>query len=195
MTTYEPESAWLLKLGVLYKGTYVDLGCSHPTNKSLTHFVRDLGWNGVAVDGNKDYWNDWNDVGFAHHFFHAVLSSQPRARFVIHDNSFTSRLSVDEQDDHPENWGIKRVEEVATIPLNDILIQRNIGKIDLLTIDLEGAEFDVLQTLDFEKHSPSFIVSEYVTHGENTDPRVFNFLIAKGYRAIHMTASKIIYQK
>jgi len=206
MTKYEPESEWFL----LHSGlsvpfmlrsrladedfVYVDLGCGHPTNKSLTSFVRDRRWRGVAVDGNAEYEKDWIEVGYGNHFCHALLSDQPRARFAIHDNAFTSRISESPETDHPERWGIKHIIERDTVPLNSILEQRGIGKIDLLTIDLEGHEFAVLNTLDFEKHSPLFIISEYVTQGESTDPRVCQMLLKRGYEVVHMTESNIIFR-
>jgi len=207
MTVYEPESQWFLdadgffilpfvrKLAREEERFYVDIGCAHPVNKSLTHFLRDRFWNGVAIDGNGDYEHDWIQAGYGSHFCHALLSDQPRARFAIHDNAFTSRISESPETDHPERWGIKHIIERDTVPLNAILEQRGIGKIDLLTIDLEGHEFAVLNTLDFEKHSPLFIISEYVTQGESTDPRVCQMLLKRGYEVVHMTESNIIFRR
>lgn len=208
MTQYEPESAWFLDNGhglcipfflhPLIRGekrVYVDIGCAHPVNKSLTHFVRDRGWSGVAIDGNGDYDHDWIQAGFQSHFCHALLSDQPRARFAIHDNAFTSRISDSPETDHPERWGIKHIIERDTVPLNKILQDRGIGKIDLLTIDIEGREMEVLNTLDFEKHSPLFIISEYVTQGEGTDLRVCQMLLQRGYEVVHMTESNLIFRR
>lgn len=211
--TYESESMWLIETrfasfvkvvdvagfcnewGQGKPLVYVDLGCSHPTNRSLTSFCRDLGWRGVAIDGNPDYGKDWEAVGFKDHFFCGILSDKPFARFAIHENSFTSRISESTETDHPEKWGINRIVEHYAVPLNQILAIRGIDHIDLLTIDLEGAEFDVLQTLDFEKHSPSFIIAEYDTAGVGIDCRVCNFLLGKGYEVIQQFPSNLIYRR
>lgn len=195
MTTFEPESNFLIGYGLPEKGVYVDLGASHPQNRSLTSFVRDAGWRGLAIDGNQDYAADWALAGFGNHFVCAVLSDQPHVRFVVHDNSFTSRISDTPETDHPERWGIKRVEDRSTIPLNHLLDVHEIGEIDLLTSDLEGHEFAVLQMLNWEKHRPKFVVSEYVTQGEGTDPRVCNMLIELGYEVIRMSASNLIFKR
>ncbi len=206
---WEPESQWLLDqekdlifpffhilvISAGEKKTYVDLGCSHPFNKSLTAFVRDLGWSGLAIDGNQDYTNDWAAAGFGHHFVCAVLSDQPTARFVIHDNSFTSRISDSPESDHPEKWGIKRVEERQTVPLEWILTEHEIGRIDLLCVDLEGREFEVLQTLNWELHQPAWVIAEYVTAGAGVDIRVAELLLSKGYQIVHLTSSNIIYRR
>jgi len=205
MDKYEPESEWLLEqkeisvltgnFSCLPNAVYVDLGCSHPHNQSLTSFCRDLGWRGLAVDANPDYANDWAQAGFGQHFVCALLSDQPTARFVTHDNSFTSRISDLPEDDHPDQWGIKLIEERITVPLNALLETHGIGKIDLLTCDLEGHDLAVLKTLDWEKHQPSWVIAEYVTQGEGTNPEVFNFLLSKGYEAVQMTRSNLIFRR
>jgi len=199
---YEPESQFIWgqmsispNLDCGGQGVYVDLGCAHPINKSLTHFCRDFGWRGLAIDGNIDFAPEWLQYGYIHHFVCAVLSDQPTARFVVHENSFTSRISDLPENDHPEKWGIKRIEERSTVSLNHLLDVHDIGKIDLLCCDLEGHEFEVLKTLDWEKHSPAWVIAEYVTAGEDTDPRLCNFLLERGYEVVHMTQSNLIYRR
>ncbi len=199
MKTYEPEIEWLREWYPFFRhpeanGVYVDLGASHPINKSLTAYLRDSGWRGLAIDGNSDYAKDWYIAGYFGHFICSILSDQPTARFAIHDNSFTSRIAgVGEE--QPEKWGINRIIEEKVQPLNDILAAREIGEIDLLCIDLEGYEYAVLKTLDFEKHQPKFIISEYATEGTGIDPSVCNFLLGLGYEVIHMTHSNLIYRR
>jgi hypothetical protein len=197
---YEPESQFLIEYGLgstpaTEMGVYVDLGCAGPVLKSLTHFCRVLGWPGLAIDANLDYANDWAAAGFGKHFVCAVLSDQPSARFVTHDNSFTSRISDLPEMDQPEKWGIKSIEVRATIPLEHLLDLHEIGKIDLLTVDLEGHELAVLKTLDWEKHSPAYVVAEFVTQGLGVDAEVGNFLISKGYTLIHMSSSNLIFRR
>ena len=194
---YEPESNWLNDnfFNQATNGTYVDLGAGHPIRCSLTSFVRDKGWNGVAVDGNPDYEKDWRDAGFLHHFRCAVLSQNAKARFVIHENSFTSRISDTPDTDNTSEFGINRIVEVDTVPVNAILESAGIGKVNLLTVDLEGNEFEVMRTLDFKKHDPDLIVSEYVTQGDGTDPRAANLLISMGYEIVHVTEANMIYRK
>lgn len=195
---YEPESNWLIGYGLTSTpriGVYVDLGCAHPVNKSLTHFVREAGWRGVAVDANPDYRPDWERARFGDHFEQAILSSQPEARFAFHENSFTSRISPTAADDRPEQWGIQAVMTSATTPLKEILAQHGIGKIDILTVDLEGHEFEVLTTLDFELHQPEVVIVEYVTSGEGIDCRAANLLIEKGYRLIQVFTSNLIFAR
>lgn len=153
------------------------------------------GWRGLAIDGNPDYAKNWVDAGFGHHFVCAVLSDQPTARFVIHDNCFTSRISDLPEHDHPEKWGINRVEERSTISLNHLLDVHEIGKIDLLTCDLEGHEAKVLSTLNWEKHSPAWVIAEYVTAEVGVNVEVIQLLLGKSYEIVHVTSSNMIFKR
>ena len=48
------EDEWIDKnLPLPEKGFYVDIGCEHPFNHSNTAFLRDRGWKGLAIDGNR----------------------------------------------------------------------------------------------------------------------------------------------
>ncbi len=170
---------------------YVDLGAAHPIISSVTKFVRDLGWRGLGVDANGDYAHAWRAAGFGHHFVCALLSDQPIVRFVVHENSQTSRIT-----DDPGMGGVLRVENGRpSVPLNSILDQHRITNIDLLSVDLESHEFAVMQTLDWEKYAPSWIVAEYVTQGIGVDPRLCNSLLEKGYQVVHMTQANLIFRR
>ena len=195
MNLYEPESNFLIGYGIPEKGTYLDLGAAHPIRCSLTSFLRDAGWRGLAIDGNQDYQNDWADAGFGAHFVCAVLSDQPTARFCVHENSFTSRISPCEERDRPEQWGILRTETRSCVPLEHLLDVHDIGQIDVLSCDLEGHELQVLKTLDFARHTPTFVIVEFVTQGEGINCDVANYLVELGYRLIHMTSSNLIFKR
>jgi hypothetical protein len=196
MNQYEPESHFLLSLPDFPKmGVYVDLGCGHPIAHSQTHFVRDLGWKGVAVDGNPDYWQDWKDRGLEHCFVSGVIHHGFNARFAIHENSQTSRLSPTAEMDHPEKWGINRIVEQKPLRLGAILEERGIEKIDLLTIDLEGAEWEALTQMDMGLHNPTFIISEFKTESSEDDYRVLNSLMHRRYEVIWINGGNIIYRK
>lgn len=200
MKTYEPESEWLIGYGLgctpsTERGVYVDLGCSHPVNKSLTAFLRDFGWTGLAVDGNPDYAPEWEQAGFKDHFLSAVLSDNPEARFVIHDNSFTSRISDSPSTDYPERWGINRVEERAGMYIEFILSKWKISKINLLSCDLEGHDLQVLKTFHWDQHQPDIVIVEHTAAGEAINHELLNFVMGQGYDVLHFFAANVIFKR
>jgi len=174
---------------------YVDLGAAHPTSHSQSAFVRELGWRGIAVDGNPDYRKEWEEAGFGQHFVCEVLSDRDTARFCIHENSQTSRISDSEETDHPEKWGIVSKTVRPCIPLNDLLTEHHIGRIDLLCVDLEGMTSRVLRTLDWEKHRPRFIIVEHTAQGEPMDWELLNYILDQNYLLVRMFEGNAVFRK
>ncbi len=176
------EDKWISEhISLPLIGTYVDVGASYPKANSQTAFLRDMGWGGVAIEGNGMIRADWQMEGFSDHFYAAVVSIHPVVRFHLHENSYWSRIS-----------GLGKACHTST--LQEILCERGIEKIDFLSIDVEGEEFNVIQTFDIERHQPSIIVAEYDTAEIGKDYRLLEYLLKSGkYAAVHQTASNIIY--
>lgn len=178
------EHIFMPRWGVLPKwGTYVDLGCAHPQRYSNTAFLRDLGWRGLAVDGNRDYWQHWGPEMAGHtHFVHAVVADGQPVPFIKHENSAISRIG-------------EGGEMVESRTLQSILDEYQIGRIDVLSLDLEGAEFDAFQTFNLQRHLPWIIVAEFNTAGLGEDDRLRRHLAkTKRYDLVHKTESNEIFQ-
>ena len=50
--------------------------------------------------------------------------------------------------------------EVDTATLSGLLDKHGVGKVDLLSLDVEGFELQALSGLDFERHAPTYILVE-----------------------------------
>lgn len=75
--------------------------------------------------------------------------------------------------------------------LDSILEENNINKIDYLSIDTEGSELSVLQSIDLEKYYVKVISAEHNGYNDN----VKNYLVGKGYRFITKICADEIYIK
>ncbi len=159
-------------------GVYVDVGAAQPTVNSNTAFVRDIGWTGVAIDANPAYWPMWKTP-----FEVAIVSNEPEVGFDIDYN----------------NYSLSRVSQYAkkfqAVTLESILEKHGIGKIDLLSLDVEGHELSALLSMDIVLHDPTIIISEYSTLGLGEDFGVKELLESLGYQERHRTVANIIYWK
>lgn len=54
------------------------------------------------------------------------------------------------------------VERVNSIPLDQLLRRHGLSSLDLLQIDVEGYDYEILKTLDFDQIRPLFINYERV---------------------------------
>jgi len=64
---------------------------------------------------------------------------------------------------------------LEVVPFSSLLSDMDVGKIDVLFLDVEGAELSVLQTLNFQKHPVRYLVVE------RPAPAVTRLLTARGY--------------
>jgi len=170
------EDKWVAEnVDLPAKGFYLDVGCADPITYSNTAFLRERGWAGLAVDGNPIYAPRWGKE-----FVNAVISTYPLVQFARHANSVTSRV---------ENGA----PQVPAISLTKLLTDRKIETVDFMSVDAEGHEFEVIQSLDLTKWRPQVIVSEFNTGGLPLDFRVYDHLQKSGYRPVHRTFSNFIF--
>jgi FkbM family methyltransferase len=171
------------------RGTYVDVGAHHPFRFSNTQLLYERGWRGLNIDATAE--------GIDHFVRHRSRDINVRA--AIGSRSGTARLyhfddpALNTLDDGRAQWlesntgyRIERVEVVPVRRLDDVLATegRDVGGVlDLLTIDVETAEFEVLHSLDLDVHRPRVIVLETlgVTASTVSQAPPIRHLVDEGY--------------
>ena len=144
------------------KGFYIDVGCYHPIHRNNTFLLHKKGWQGVNIDIHK----------FSIELFQHLRPNDLNLNFAVSDKNekinmyFQKELS---QLSTIENTQAKKVFQgrikeklIQSYTLNEILKFNKLDdkKIDFLDIDVEGADFKVLQGLSFEKFKPEVICVE-----------------------------------
>lgn len=173
------EDRWLYERGLLAeKGLYVDLGAAWPRQYSNTALLRDMGWTGLQVDACPEYRPLWEELGLE--LTVAVLWTEPEARYLY----------------NPDRPNLSKISAAGSpVParlLSELLESKGIELIDLLNVDLEGAEFPVLAGLDLDRHRPRIIIWEYNTLGVKNE-QLLPYLEARGYRRLHQTECNYIH--
>jgi hypothetical protein len=182
------EDEWIAQnLALPERGIYLDVGCGHPEHGSNTAFLRDRGWVGIATDANPDYAPHW--IG-RQQFCAALLAAEKKVRFkVVPENSAISRVVTD-----------KKVPLQPAVTLEYLLTQTfkvaspPIDRIDFMSIDVEGMEFDIFGTFDWQRWRPGIIVAEYNTQDIGEDFRLRDLLLKDGiYHVAHRTVANLVY--
>ena len=73
--------------------------------------------------------------------------------------------------------------EIETITLNDLLERENVERIDLLSMDIEGAEPLALVGFDIEKYAPRLVCIE-VNDDSESAPFIRDYFKKHGYERI-----------
>ncbi len=68
--------------------------------------------------------------------------------------------SADEEAERIERWGGGSVISVPARPISDIIDASGHSHVDFMSIDVEGAELELLAGLDFERHTPDWMLVE-----------------------------------
>ncbi len=165
-------------------GVFLDVGCAWPVSFSNTYYLeKELGWTGIGVDGLPDYEKRWRKRRPKSKFFNFIVTDHSDTvesfyRAVHRDYLGISGVEKD-------NAGHPKVEfeeiHVPTITLTKLLDQNGISKIDLLSMDIEGAEERALAGFDIERFQPELAVVE--VHAETREP-VTAYFRSHGYERI-----------
>jgi FkbM family methyltransferase len=182
-------------------GFYVDIGAHHPKRFSNTFLFYQRGWHGINVDampGSMVLFRRLRpkDINIEA----AVARSRKLLPYYIFDepalNTCDEELALARSLEG--RYRIVAKHSVETRTLADILdAYLPCGQeIDFLTIDVEGLDLEVLQSNDWERYRPRYVLVECL----ETDVFEFcgnvshSFLEEQGYRIVAKTLRTSIYQ-
>jgi FkbM family methyltransferase len=159
-------------------GLYVEVGAYHGVGFSNTYFLDALGWEGILVEPAPDQAEACRRSRPHSRVVQAACGrGGGRTRFkVVKGGAGIGTLSYMGHDlEHErriarEGGTIEEI-EVPLLTLDEIVGDR-IGKIDLLSIDVEGAELQVLESGNLTALSPELIVLEDNTGGVDRRERI-----------------------
>ena len=170
-----------------YNGFYVEVGSNDPTRYSNTFAFYCNGWRGIAIDANADLIARHRQLRKRDIAVCAAISNvEEEVVFVEYDMHQLSAISqaattVPALSEHK----IKNETRLQTVTLTSVL-QENMPKdviIDFLSIDVEGHDFNVLQSLDFGQYRPKVVVIEmhdFRLEEYYTNP-IYQHLTDRGY--------------
>ena len=133
-------------------GRYIDVGAHHPSRFSVTRHLYQMGWSGVNVDANQDLINIFKSVRNRDVNLCIAVGLEPSYTFTIFEEAAISTLDSEWRDIFlREKNKIAREVEIQGRKLRSILDEyQPIEPIDLLSIDAEGSDLQVLQSLELE---------------------------------------------
>lgn len=147
------------------KGFYVDVGAFHPFKISNTYLFFKKGWNGINIDATAKVIKLFNRYRPNDINVHACVGLNDGEEVTFYKFK-SGALNTFKKNKHDIKLYHKEApveeEKLQTRSLSSILNEHlEDGKqIDLLSIDVEGAEEDVLRSNDWYKYKPKLIIIE-----------------------------------
>jgi hypothetical protein len=169
--------------------SYIDIGAYHPFINSNTFLLYRLGSRGVLVEPNPRY-QDMLRAGRPGDKvlpFGIGVTDQAAAKYyVIRGNGLDNTFSKAQADELVRLRGPGTIEAVLELPLRNIntVLDENFpnGGPDFFSIDIEGLDLPILQTLDFSRHRPKvFCIETSMVGTGRVDERILSLMQQKGY--------------
>jgi len=184
-------------------GFYVDVGAFHPIVGSNTYKLYLRGWHGITIEPCRDNarlfeqlrpWDRHLTVGIAAESSTLTYHRFPYAELNTFDPKSAEAVARTE--------GVTEVatETVLCRPLSEVLDQYAPGQhVDLLSIDAEGLDLVVLQSLDWERQRPTAICVEDTAAynlgvlGKPQFSAIREFLHMRGYCLVSQALVSFVY--
>ena len=170
------------RLNKIKNGFYVDVGGYHPVHRNNTYLLYKKNWRGINIDLSK---------------FSIDLFKFARPEDI------NLNLAVSKTNKKIKYYTQKKISQLTTIykdiankrmqgPIIEKEIMSNtltalIGKtkyknkrIDFLNIDAEGADFEILESLNFDVYRPKLICVE-IDNKQIENSKIFNYLKKQKY--------------
>ncbi len=175
-------------IGDLSHGFYIDVGCNEPFHDNVSSYFYDKGWNGICIDANKRITEEFKRQRPRDIVVNCGVSDV-EGEFTYHDfggggglNTFDKNIA-----EHVSTMGFaSTTTKVEVRTLTNILSEYEIPSIDFLKIDVEGLDFSVIKSLDFELYRPKLLLYEYpALERLNIHSYCQEYLINKKYKFVH----------
>ena len=188
-------------------GIYVEVGCNHPIKYNNTYILHKRGWSGINIDLDDLSIKLFKKYRKSDYNISALVSNKEELKktYIYHSRSAINTVEkdlVDLKENKP-----KTIIEKKSITLNKIIENSpyNNKKINLLTIDVEGHEFPVLENFEFSKYKIDVVVIELLDKKikkmemwtQSIDmvlnSNIYNLLLKRGYKLINWIHSDLIF--
>ena len=142
------------------KGFYIDVGCYHPYQNNNTRLFYEKGWSGINID------LDYHSIDF----FNFVRTRDENINVAVSDSEteknlyfFHNRSTINSLDSRRKNEA-KEIKKVQTQTLDSIIESSKFKnqKINFLSIDVEGHEYEVIKSINLKKYNPEIILIEHI---------------------------------
>lgn len=167
---------------------YLDIGAHHPSYLSNTCLFYLKGHRGVCVEPDATLLPAFRRERPGDTLLNiGVAPEQGNAEFFVMTTPTLNTFSRSEAERFV-SYGKERIERVEKIPIrniNSIISESFTTRPNLLSLDVEGLDLMILQSLDFDRYAPTVMCVETLTYTEDRSEHKLNELIdfvkSKGY--------------
>lgn len=173
-------------------GYFIEIGAANGVQDSSAYILeKHFNWNGIAVEANPDFFSELEKNRRCKCVNVALSNTTGKDKFIKSKNKHYSGLEkyiTSWHSDKVYNDGFTAI-DVETLTIEDLLKANECPvDIDFISIDVEGAELEILEKFPFDKYNVSLFIVEKNVH------RINDFLKSNGYIEIVNPHSQAPYE-
>ena len=163
-------------------GFFLDVGCAGPRKDSNTYYLEsELGWSGFGIDALPEYAEAWKRRRPKSRFFNYIVTDRAGPDQTFFRSELPGISSIQPR----KTFSGKEVKyteiKVPTTTLTKLLDDNHVSKVDLLSMDIEGAELLALAGFDIDRFRPELVCIEAYHVGRD---KALAYFKAHGYEPI-----------
>jgi len=190
------EDQWLadhwLDVGLPDHGFFVDVGAADGVGASNTYWLeKHRGWRGLLCEPDMRHEITCRPNSIVER---CVVGRAGVVRLPLTADPWLTGLLREEHSAANERMRVDGYGVIESVPLSVLLAKHHIERVDLVSIDTEGTELEVWQTLDLVRWHPRVAMIEHDTWGIGSNFDAVNSrLQSDGYRLAHATKYNCIF--
>lgn len=158
-------------------GIFLDVGGNDPIKINNTYFFElNRNWSGLAFEPIPKMNRRWKDLRKVECIQVALGCQSGEMEFCEYEEDYMSGIASDVD----YKGRVANKYRVKVVALKSVLKRRGITHIDFMSIDVEGAELNVLRGIDFDEVTIDYIVIEN-NKGMEKQRLIHEFLIRHDY--------------
>ena len=143
-------------------GFYIDVGCYHPIHRNNTYLLHKNGWSGINIDIHQFSIDLFNYLRPDDVNLNCAISNKNEVTEMFYQKELSQISTIEKQQAKIAFQGNIKKSKIQSLTLDALLEKINFTdkKLDLLDIDVEGADLKVLKGFNIEKFKPELICVE-----------------------------------
>ncbi len=169
-------------------GFYVDIGAGHPVADNVTFALYEAGWRGIVVEPQADLARLYGPIRPRDTVVSALVGRTcGDADFHVVDRLHGFSTTIEKHAAGAQAFGAGyNTTRLPMLTLAEMCDRHGVSEIDVLKIDVEGAEADVLAGNDWSRFRPKVVLAEAIAPGTG-EPNWAGwepYLVSNGYRFV-----------
>jgi FkbM family methyltransferase len=142
------------------KGFYVDVGCHHPRRGSNTYGLYQKGWHGLLIDLEEVKVLACQLRRRRDKALVAAVCDREQEVPIYSPGEFSTNTTIN-LSSIPQPESYQPIGKIHTTTVTNLLdIHQAPRDFELLSVDVEGVDYEVIKGLDFERYRPHVICVE-----------------------------------